>query len=283
MRGHHFDQQHQQRAARARTQSEDFREHNRRIASDSVARQRVKLRLIKGSPLLMAADVHQVCLGDIRGHLGAELSEEKRRVLLGRFVWTYIWEGLSVRPKLCLQDFLVLANRARGYVSQGLPLPHPLWVVGVAPEDFRRRSGMPLPKDRPKKLFRAALFEARRHAEFLQAVNDYFVVIQQIPLVTLPAEADPETCRLVPSTSVRGRRRRMETLPQFQHAPFSKRHQIVYGQSRHPFILPVTNVLHPVDWMQHAPGEDGDEANSADRNEESQSCHIKITTHGETG
>lgn len=180
MRGAHFDCEHQHASALARTQKSDFVAHNRRIGVDSAARQRVRLRATKGSALLLASDVHQVSLPDIRGPLGKALSEDQRRIILASYIWNYLYEGLSIAPaKPATEEiFFDLVAEARSYVSQGLPLPDPLLVVYVAPSDFDRAHGPPLPYDRRKKRFRAALYEARGYAEHLQGMKSGSLCIQ---------------------------------------------------------------------------------------------------------
>jgi hypothetical protein len=175
MRGAHFTREYQRASALARSYASDFAAHNQRIGVDSAARQRVILRTSKGSALLLASDVHQVSLADIRGPLGRPLSEEQQRIILASYIWTYLFEGLHVAPdKPSEKHFFELVALARSFVGYGLPLPNPLLVVFVAPGDFDRAQGPPLPKDRRKKRFRAALYEGRRYAEMLQALDDYF-------------------------------------------------------------------------------------------------------------
>jgi hypothetical protein len=181
MRGAHFDCEHQHASALARTQKSDFVAHNRRIGADSAARQRVMLRATKGSALLLASDVHQVSLSDIRGSLGVPLSEEQQRIILASYIWSYVYEGLvGIAPaKPSTEEvFFDLVAEARSYVSQGLLLPDPLLVIYVAPSDFDRSQGPPLPYDRRKKRFRTALYAARRHAERLQAMKSGSLCIQ---------------------------------------------------------------------------------------------------------
>jgi hypothetical protein len=180
MRGAHFDCEHQHASAVARTQKSDFVAHNRRIGNDSAARQRVRLRATKGSALLLASDVHQVSLSDIRGPLGKPLSEEQQRIILASYIWSYVYEGLSIAPEKPATEkmFFELVTEARSYVSQGLPLPDPLLVIYVAPCDFDRAQGPPLPCDRRKKRFRTALYAARGHAERLQVMKSGSLCIQ---------------------------------------------------------------------------------------------------------
>jgi hypothetical protein len=176
MRGEHFTHEHQRTTALARTHSTDFRNHNQRIGADSAARQRVLLRASKGSALLLASDVHQVSLEDIRGPLGKPLSEEQQRIILASYIWNYLFEGLYIAPeKPGEEQFFELVALARSFVGRGLQLPNPLLVIFVTPGDFGRAKGPPLPKDRRKKRFRAALYEGRSYAELLQELDIYFL------------------------------------------------------------------------------------------------------------
>lgn len=275
MRWAHLDHEHQQLAALARTRKPDFASHNRRIAADSAARQRVKLRASKGSRLLLASDVHQLRLSDISGNLGAPLAEGQQRAILGRYIWAYIWtsetgQRLSVAPsKPEAPEFFALVMLATGYVRQGLLLPHPLLVLGVAPEDFRKPGGAHLPKDRQKKRFRAALLEAKRFTSLLQAIDDYFVLVElreQVNTYFAAVQARAPSCEgqrayIPPPTRVIGRRKPMERRPVFKRAEVAriKRHDHLLFSQRRPNVIPVTNGRHPIIWLPYAPGEDEDE------------------------
>jgi hypothetical protein len=200
-RRRHFSVEHQQAAGRARAvqftreqrvaagskgsatrvQQHSFQEHVRSIAPDGPARQRVILRASKGSRLLKASDVHFVCLEDIHGDLGDPWPEEKRRLLLARYIWAYVWENLDEPPRPTHQEFLRLAAKARERVGHRLPLLNPLHVVGVAPNDFCNAVGRAYCVRNQRTLFRQALREARAYACLIQAIGAYFAALEVAP------------------------------------------------------------------------------------------------------
>lgn len=165
------------KGAAVRMQQDGFYDHLCAIAPDGPARQRVQMRAPKGSRLLKAEDVHLLCLEDIQGNLGEPWPESKRRLLLARYVWVYIWSGLCEPARPTQQEFFVLAARARARVGQKLALLNPLDVVGVAPDDYCNADGRPYGWRNQRRLFRAALLEARDYACLLQALDDYFAFV----------------------------------------------------------------------------------------------------------
>lgn len=62
-------------------------------------------------------------------------------------------------------------------MGQGLPLLNPLHVVGVAPDDFCNANGRSCGWRNQRRLFRAALLEARNYACLIQALDDYFALV----------------------------------------------------------------------------------------------------------
>jgi len=194
------------KGAEARMRQDSFYEHVRKIAPDGPARQRVKMRAPKGSRLLKAEDVHLVRLGDIHGDLGDPLPESKRRLLLARYVWAYIWSGLREPARPTQKEFFALAARARARVEHGFPLLNPLHVVGVAPDDFCNADARPYGWRNQRRLFRAALQEARDYACLLQALDDYFAALEHA-VHQVPGSASPPEPRPRPI----GRRRPMST------------------------------------------------------------------------
>jgi hypothetical protein len=165
------------KGAEVRTRQEGFYDHLLTIAPDGPARQRVAMRAPKGSRLLNAEDVHLVRLEDIGGNLGEPWPESKRRLLLARYVWAYIWSGLREPARPTQQEFFALAAEARARVGQGLALLNPLHVVGVAPDDFCNADARPYGWRNQRRLFRAALQQARDYACLLQALDDYFAFV----------------------------------------------------------------------------------------------------------
>lgn len=195
-----------QKGAAVRTQQASFYDHNRAIAPDGPARQRVELRAPKGSRLLKAEDVHLVRLEDINGDLGEPWPQEKRRMLLGRYIWAYIYQGLDEPPRPAQKEFFSLVERATARVGQGKPLLNPLHVVGVAANDFCNAIGRPYGWRNQRKLFRQALREARRYAYLLQEINDYFRELERARRPESRGEIPAE-----PVPRVLGRRRPMRT------------------------------------------------------------------------
>jgi hypothetical protein len=165
------------KGAEVRMQQDSFYDHLVQIAPDGPARQRVTMRAPKGSRLLKAEDVHLVSLGDIHGNLGESWPESKQRLLLARYVWVYIWSGLREPARPTQQKFFALAAAARDRVGQGLALLNPLHVVGVAPDDFCNADGRPYGWRNQRRLFRAALQQARDYACLLQALDAYFAFV----------------------------------------------------------------------------------------------------------
>ncbi len=274
MKGDHLTVRHQRKAAAQRTHQPDFIQHNQQISHDAAARQRVKLRAHKGSNLLLSADVHQCWLGDIRDTLGASLSEGQRRIILGGYIWRYLQEGLCIelpRPRSPCAFFALVAQ-AKQYAGQGLSLPHPLFVMALAPEDFGRKGPRPLPRDRQKKRYRAALYEARRAAEDLQnheeerqQINDHFLIMDLTAHIDayfahLMSQTPPtEMLEMLPSPPrrKRGVRHPMETRPHLQRSdtPFRKPYLLCYGPQR-PYVLPRTADHHPAVWLRYGPGDE---------------------------
>jgi len=233
----HFTTEHQRRAGRKRAQmftkeelsaagtkgaavriaQESFYDHVCSIAPDGPARQRVELRARKGSRLLKPEDVHLVRLEDIQGTLGEPWPLWKKRVLLGRYIWQYIWAGLTEPPRPTQQEFFCLAARARERVGRGLALLNPLHVVGVAANDFCNADGRAYGWRNQRKLFRAALREARSYACLVQEIDDYFarVLLRQAVddyFDALQHTVHPGVCQQVspePRLRVLGRRRPM--------------------------------------------------------------------------
>jgi hypothetical protein len=147
MKGENLTPAHQRKAAAGRINPPGGTAHNRRIAADAAARQRAKMRAPKGSSLLAASDVHQCWLAD-SGDLGAPLSEGQRRIVLGASIWHYWQEGWPCdlpRPR-SRRPFFALVGQARRIERSGLPLPHPLMIMALAPKDVGRKGERP--KDR---------------------------------------------------------------------------------------------------------------------------------------
>jgi hypothetical protein len=195
------------KGAEARMRQDSFYDHLLAIAADGPARQRVEMRAPKGSRLLKAEDVHLVRLADIHGNLGEPWPESKRRLLLARYVWVYIWSGLHEPARPTQQQFFALAARARARVERGLPLLNPLHVVGVAPDDFCNAVGRPFGWRNQRRLFRAALQQARDYACLLQALDDYFAALE-LTVRQGPGSAPPPP---EPRPRAIGRRRPMST------------------------------------------------------------------------
>jgi hypothetical protein len=190
----------------ARMRQDTFYDHVRAIAPDGPARQRVEMRAPKGSRLLKPEDVHLVRLADIHGDLGETWPESKRRLLLARYVWVYVWSGLREPPRPTQQQFFALVAQARARVGQGLPLLNPLHVVGVAPDDFCNAVGRPYGWRNQRRLFRAALLEARDYACLIGALDSYFAALEHAAPADRPAAMPPE-----PRPRVLGRRQPMNT------------------------------------------------------------------------
>lgn len=199
------------KGAAVRTEQADFYGHLCAIAPDGPAQQRAAMRAPKGSRLLKPEDVHFLRLEDIKGDLGAGLPEEKRRMLLGRYVRAYIYEGLFEPPRPTQEEFRALVERATARVGQGKPLLNPLHAIGVAANDFCNAVGRPYGWRNQRARFRQALREARRYASLLQEVNDYFCGLERVPRRE-PCEANPSASRGV------GRRRPMHSGPAYMPA-----------------------------------------------------------------
>ena len=207
------------KGADARMQQEGFYDHLLTIAPDGPARQRVQMRARRGARLLKVADVHLVRLEDIQGNLGEPWPESKCRLLLARYVWVYIWSGLREPARPTQQEFSALAVRARARVERGLALLNPLHVVGVAPNDFCNAVGRPYGWRNQRRLFRAALQQARDYACLLEALDDYFAFVLYREAVdayfsTLEQTAQPGPYEAIPpepGPRGLGRRRPMNT------------------------------------------------------------------------
>lgn len=225
------------KGAAVRIHQGSFYDHLVTIAPDGPARQRVEMRAPKGSRLLKAEDVHLVRLADIHGDLGEPWPESKRRLLLARYVWVYIWSGLHEPARPTQQQFFALVAQARARVGQGLPLLNPLHVVWVAPDDFCNANARPYGWRNQRRLFRATLLEARNYACLLQALDDYFALVflrealdayfaalEQMMVHRERVEAPPPE----PEKRVMGRRRPMNT-----------------GT---PYVLPVRPPRRPIHW-----------------------------------
>lgn len=207
------------KGAAVRTQQASFHAHMLAIAPDGPAKQRAELRAPKGSRLLKPEDVHFLRLENISGDLGETWPEEKRRILLGRYIWAYLWSGIEEPPRPTKQEFFALVEQARERVGCGLPLLNPLHVIGVAANDFCNAEGRLYGWRNQRRLFRQALREARSYACLLQNINDYFtfaLIRREVDnyFAALAQAAAPRRCVEIshePPPRVLGRRRPMNT------------------------------------------------------------------------
>ena len=165
-RGAHFDQEHQRNAAKARTQTTGFHLHNQEIASDGPAAQSAYLRARKGSSLLDHWHAEFLFLNDYAKSIdqSEQYTETEKRWLHGWHVWHAIWDGLNAPPQPTQEEFMKRMEQTRSLVSKGYPLPDPLAIVYVAPDDFCDGRGHPLRKEKQRKCYRSLMERARTQA-----------------------------------------------------------------------------------------------------------------------
>ncbi|GHP00848.1 hypothetical protein KSF_108950 [Reticulibacter mediterranei] len=163
-----FTKEHQQAAARGRTQQASFLPHNRQIAPDGFRSQSASMRSSLGLRLLRPEHVQFLRPEQLCGPGGAPLTPEQQRVLYGLYIWKALWDNLAPLPQPPTDsEFLTCVAYVQARLHHGLGLEYPLHVMYAAPNDFCDRTGAPWSRRKQRKLFREAMRNGRACAEAL--------------------------------------------------------------------------------------------------------------------
>jgi hypothetical protein len=160
-----FTSAYQKAAAQERIAQASFLVHNRTISRDGYAGVSAHFRAQNGLRLLYPEHIQFLRPEEFLEQDGLPLPAYRQRLQFGLYVWRMIWDQLPFAPALPTdEEYLQQARRVQALVGRGLQLETPLDALYVAPDDYCDASGRPLAERKQKKLFRAALRQARAAA-----------------------------------------------------------------------------------------------------------------------